>query len=57
MRVDAYWLIERYATVMARLHDERCDREALLAEHKQLIELGRRIGFLSLWMDDRREGV
>jgi hypothetical protein len=56
-RIDPYWLVERYATVMAQLHDEQGDRETLLAERKQLIEQGRRIGFLSPWMDDRPEGV
>ena len=56
-RIDPYWLVERYAMVMAQLHDEQVDRETLLAERKQLIEQGRKIGFLSLWMDDRSEGV
>lgn len=56
-RIDPYWLIERYATVMAQLHDEQEDRETLLAERKQLLEQGRKIGFLSMWMDDRPEGA
>jgi len=57
-RIDPYWLIERYATVVAQLHDERGDREALLGERDQLIEQGRRIGlFRLLWVDDGTEGV
>jgi len=56
--IDPYWLIERYATVVAQLHDGQGDREALLDERNQLIERGRMIGlFRSLWVDDRPEGA
>jgi hypothetical protein len=57
-RVDPYWLIERYATVVAQLHDDEGDREALLGERNQLIEQGERIGLVRLMcVDDRPEGA
>ena len=57
-RIDPYWLIERYATVVAQLHDGQGDREALLGERNQLIEQGRRIGLIRLLcVDDRPEGA
>jgi hypothetical protein len=57
-RVDPYWLIERYATVVAQLHDDEGDREALLGERHQLIEQGERIGLVRLMcVDDRPEGA
>jgi Probable zinc-ribbon domain len=48
--------IERYATVMAQLHDEQGDRGVLLGERDRLIELGRRIGLRSFGADDIAEG-
>jgi hypothetical protein len=55
-RIDPYWLIERYATVVAQLHDDEGDREALLGERHQLIEQGRKIGLIRLLsVDDRPE--
>jgi hypothetical protein len=57
-RIDPYWLIERYATVVAQLHDDEGDREALLGERHQLIEQGRRIGLIRLLsVDDRPESA
>lgn len=56
-RIDLCWLVERYATVMAQLHDEQGDRESLLGERNQLIEQGRRIGLRSFWVDHRPEGA
>ena len=58
MGIDPYWLIERYATVVAQLHDDEGDREALLGERHQLIEQGRRIGLIRLLsVDDRPESA
>ena len=56
-RIDPCWLVERYATVMAQLHDEQGDREALLGERNRLMEQGGRIGLRSFWVDDRPEGA
>ena len=57
-RVDPYWLIERYASVVAQLHDGRGNREVLLGERNQLIEQGRRIGLIQLLcVDEGPEGV
>lgn len=57
-RVDPYWLIERYATVVAQLHDGRGNREVLLGERNHLIEQGRRIGLIQLLcVDEGPEGV
>jgi hypothetical protein len=57
IRIDPFSLVERYATVVAQLHDQQGDREALLGERSQLIEQGRRIGLRSFLMDDRPEGA
>jgi hypothetical protein len=54
-RVDPCWLVERYATVMAQLHDGQGDRETLLGERNRLIEQGGKIGLRSFWADDRTE--
>jgi hypothetical protein len=57
IRIDPFSLVERYATVVAQLHDQQGDREALLSERSRLIEQGRRIGLRSFLMDDRAEGA
>ena len=57
IRIDPFSLVERYATVVAQLHDQQGDREALLGERSRLIEQARRIGLRSFLMDDRPEGA